>query len=74
MIPAFIDERALRRSIARAVRDACARVAQEQGEAARMDGLCWEGAWEVALAAIAALDVESIVSSGEREGHGGEAA
>jgi hypothetical protein len=71
MLPALIDEQALRRSIARAVRNACVRVAQEQGEAARMDGLCWEGAWEVALTAIAALDVEPIVSSCERKGQGG---
>jgi hypothetical protein len=55
-----IDEEKLRLEIGRAVRDACVRVALEECEDARMAGLCWEGAWEAAIGAIRALDVERI--------------
>jgi hypothetical protein len=55
------DENTLRLELARAVRDACVRAALEECEDARMAGLCWEGAWEVAIGAIRALDVEQIV-------------
>ncbi|HSM57043.1 MAG TPA: hypothetical protein VK879_12900 [Candidatus Sulfomarinibacteraceae bacterium] len=47
--------------LARAVRDACARAALAAYEGAAMDGLCHEGAWEVAVGAIRVLDVERIV-------------
>lgn len=56
----MIDEDSLRLEIARAVRDACVRVALEECEDARMAGLCWEGAWEAAIGALRALDVERI--------------
>lgn len=56
----MIDEDKLRLEIARAVRDACVRVALEECEDARMAGLCWEGAWEAAIGAIRALDLERI--------------
>jgi hypothetical protein len=55
------DDLALRRAVARAVREECLRAAREGCEEARMDGLCWEGAWEATLAAIAAVDVEAIL-------------
>lgn len=47
--------------LAQAVRDACAWAALAAYENAAMDGLCHEGAWEVAVGAIRSLDVESIV-------------
>ena len=47
--------------LATAVRDACVRAALDAYENARMDGLCHEGAWEVAVGAIHALDVERVV-------------
>lgn len=56
----------LRRAVARAVRAACAAAAEERCDAARMDGLCWEGAWEIALAAIRDLDIEAVVRGCER--------
>ena len=57
------DEETLHLELARAVRDACVRTALEECEDARMAGLCWEGAWEAAVGAIRALDVERIVRS-----------
>ncbi|MFW5943198.1 MAG: hypothetical protein ACOCXI_15445, partial [Chloroflexota bacterium] len=47
--------------LAQAVRDACARAALAAYEGAAMDGLCHEGAWEVAVGAIRSLDVARIV-------------
>jgi len=55
------EEDRLRLELARAVRDACVRAALEGCEDARMAGLCWEGAWEAAIGAVQALDVERIV-------------
>ena len=49
--------------IASAVREACLKVALDAYENAQMDGLCHEGAWEVAVGAIQALDVERVVRS-----------
>ncbi len=43
-----------------AVRRACLRAAVEAYEQAREDGLCAEGAWEAAVAAIYAVDVAVI--------------
>lgn len=62
------DEHTLR--LARAVRDACVRAAIEQCEDARMAGLCWEGAWEAAIGAIQALDVERLVRGEHPEARG----
>ena len=47
--------------VAEAVRQACVRAALEGYERAAFDGLCHEGAWEAAVDAIRALDVNSIV-------------
>lgn len=58
---ATCDEDHCRLDLARAIRDACLRAAIEQCEDARMAGLCWEGAWEVAISAIRELDIEAIL-------------
>ena len=47
--------------VAEAVRQACVRAALEGYERAASDGLCHEGAWEAAVDAIRALDVNSII-------------
>ena len=47
--------------IAQAVRAACVRAALEGYEQARLDGLCDEGALEVALDAVRSLDVARLV-------------
>jgi hypothetical protein len=49
-------------SLATAVRDACFSAAVTAYEDARIDGLCHDGAWECALAAMRTLNFESIVS------------
>ena len=56
--------------IADAVRAACVKAALDAYENARMDGLCQEGAWEVAVGAMRALDVARVVQSvGAEERH-----
>jgi hypothetical protein len=47
--------------IAEAVRAACVQAAQQGYERAAADGLCDEGALEVALEAIRSLDVEGLL-------------
>jgi len=47
--------------IAEAVRHACIRAALEGYEHAAQEGLCDEGAWECAVDAIRALDVDTII-------------
>ena len=47
--------------IAEAVRAACIATAQASYERAAADGLCDEGAWEVAIDAMRSLDVEAII-------------
>ncbi len=47
--------------IAEAVRAACAQAAQQGYERAAADGLCDEGALEVALDAIRSLDLENLL-------------
>lgn len=49
------------RWIAEAVRAACLRVALEGYEHAAISGLCHEGAWECAVDAIRALDIEALL-------------
>lgn len=55
------DQDRFQLELARAVREACLRAALEACEDARMAGLCWEGAWEAAVGALQALDLERIV-------------
>jgi len=47
--------------IAEAVRAACVKTAQQSYEHAAADGLCDEGAWEVAIDALRSLDVAAIL-------------
>lgn len=49
------------RRIAEAVRAACVATAEASYERAAADGLCDEGAWEVAIDAMRSLDIEAIV-------------
>ena len=49
--------------IAEAVRQACVRAALEGYERAALDGLCHEGAWEAAVDAIRAMDVDAVIGS-----------
>ena len=57
--------------LATVIRDACVKAALDAYENARMDGLCHEGAWEVAVGAMRNLNVERIVENrGERGFHG----
>ncbi len=47
--------------IAKAVREACVQAARQGYERAAADGLCDEGALEVALDAIYSLDLEKLL-------------
>jgi hypothetical protein len=49
------------RQLAEAIRQACLYSAIEAYEEARMDGLCHEGAWEMALSALQRLDLEAVL-------------
>jgi hypothetical protein len=51
------------RRLAEAVRAACRKVAQEAYEGAAMSGLCEEGAIEVALGAITAMDLDAVIAA-----------
>ena len=51
--------------LAEAVHDVCFHTAQDAYEDARIDGLCHEGAWEVALDTIRSLDVRAILENFE---------
>ncbi len=53
--------------LAEAVRNACIRAALEAYERAGLDGLCHEGAWEVAIDAIRGLDVQRILQQHESQ-------
>ena len=50
-----------KKGLAEAVRKACIRAALAGYEQAAMDGLCHEGAWEVAVGAMRMLDVERLI-------------
>ncbi len=49
------------RHVAEAIRAACVQAAQQGYERAAADGLCDEGALEVALDAIRSLDIENLL-------------
>jgi len=49
--------------IAEAVRAACVAAAQASYEQAAADGLCDEGAWEVAIEAVRSLDIEAVIAT-----------
>jgi hypothetical protein len=46
-----------------AVRDACLKAAREAYENAGISGLCEEGRWECAVAAIRLLDLEAVINA-----------
>lgn len=50
-------------SLAEAIREAVVECAIATHEDARLQGLCFEGAWEAALSAMRALDVASIAQA-----------
>jgi hypothetical protein len=52
--------------VGEAVKAGCVRVALEAYERARMDGLCDEGALEVALDAVRGFDVRGLVEKRRR--------
>lgn len=47
--------------LAETIRQACLHRAIEAYEEARMDGLCHEGAWEIAVNAIQTLDLGALL-------------
>jgi hypothetical protein len=49
------------RQLAEAIRAACIQAALEGYQDASMSGLCHEGAWEMAIDAMRALDIEAII-------------
>lgn len=53
--------------LAKAVRQACVDAALDAYEDAGLQGLCAEGRWEVAIAAMRRLDLRSIVPAEWRE-------
>ncbi|MBW7882498.1 MAG: acetyltransferase [Caldilineaceae bacterium] len=55
--------------MADAIRTACIQVAIERYDQAAADGLCAEGAWEVALAAMQALDLRAVVRAQLSQDH-----
>lgn len=65
-----MDEQAVdpeKKRFAETVREVCLREAKEAYEDARMRGLCEEGAWECALGAIEAFDVDDLVRGAQNE-------
>lgn len=53
-----------RRRLAEQIRAACIQAALDGYEQAAMDGLCHEGAWEVAVGAIRMVDLEALLQDG----------
>jgi hypothetical protein len=58
-----MNQRESQRRLAEAVRDACGKAAQEAYENAGISGLCEEGRWECAIAAIRAIDLEVVINA-----------
>ena len=58
-----MNQRESQQRLAEAVRDACGKVAQEAYENAGISGLCEEGRWECATAAIRAIDLEAVIDA-----------
>lgn len=53
--------------LAERIRDACVRAALAAYEDAGIRGLCQEGRWEMAIQAMRALDLESILDQSDQE-------
>jgi hypothetical protein len=62
------------RDLAQAVRDTCRDELSRAWEEALASGLCAEGAWEVALGALAHLDPEELVRRARERAVGGDRA
>jgi hypothetical protein len=58
-----MNQRESQQRLAEAVRDACGKAAQETYENAGISGLCEEGRWECAVAAIRSLDLEAVINA-----------
>lgn len=56
-----------KRRLAEAVRSACLQASLEAYERAAMSGLCREGAWECAVDAMRALDLEDVISRADAD-------
>jgi hypothetical protein len=61
------------RDLAERVRDLCRETAVRAYEEAATAGLCHEGAWEAAMDAVRALDLEGLLSSRRPPADGGGA-
>lgn len=57
--------------LAAAVREACIRAALDGYQDARADGLCYEGAWECAIAAVRSLKLKTVVENAFVQKEGG---
>lgn len=58
-----MNKREWKQQTAVSVREACLKAAQEAYENAGISGLCEEGRWECAVAAIRSLDLQAIISA-----------
>ena len=58
-----MNEMDSKRQLVEAVRDACLKTARDAYENAGISGLCEEGRWECAVAAIRSLDLEAIINA-----------
>ena len=58
-----MGEQDLKRRQAEMVREACLKAARDAYENAGISGLCEEGRWECAVAAIRSLDLQAIIDA-----------
>ena len=56
-----MNEMDSKHQLVEAVRDACLKAARDAYENAGVSGLCQEGRWECAVAAIRSLDLHAII-------------
>lgn len=56
-----MNQQKLQQRLAEAVRAACLKAAQDAYENTGISGLCQEGRWECAIAAIQLLDLDSVI-------------
>ncbi len=61
------DTKTAELALAKRVRAACVKAALAGYERAQLDGLCHEGAWECAIEAMRALDLEEIIDRAETQ-------
>ncbi len=60
---AAMGEQNLKRRLAEVVREACLNAARQAYENAGISGLCEEGRWECAVAAIRSLDLQAVIDA-----------